>query len=74
MREIEICPDCYLHAHTLKDHWFLEPCVSNFAQLKQYFWFETNFCLNALVLEKSSRFGLGKIERLSILAWKSHAG
>lgn len=28
MAEIENCPDCYLNAHTRKDSWFIEVCVS----------------------------------------------
>jgi hypothetical protein len=28
MSEIENCPDCYLNAHTRKDSWFIEVCVS----------------------------------------------
>ncbi|XP_067122878.1 putative leucine-rich repeat-containing protein DDB_G0290503 isoform X3 [Centruroides vittatus] len=26
LREIETCPDCYLHAYSMKDKWFSEPC------------------------------------------------
>ncbi len=26
MQEIETCADCYLHAHTKRETWFLEPC------------------------------------------------
>lgn len=28
MTEIETCPDCYHYAHTRKDSWFTEVCVS----------------------------------------------
>ena len=26
--DIENCPDCYLHAHSGNEEWFLEVCVS----------------------------------------------
>ncbi|KAK7864853.1 hypothetical protein R5R35_012493 [Gryllus longicercus] len=43
MSEIEICPDCYLNAHTRKDSWFIEVCrkphVLLWAKLKGFpFW------------------------------------
>ncbi|XP_049950946.1 uncharacterized protein LOC126458140 isoform X1 [Schistocerca serialis cubense] len=43
MAEIEICPDCYYNANTLKDTWFIEACrkphILVWAKLKGYpFW------------------------------------
>lgn len=26
MAEIDTCADCYVHAHTKRETWFLEPC------------------------------------------------
>jgi len=37
MSEIENCPDCYLNAHTRKDSWFIEVCVSMEAMVKSLF-------------------------------------